>query len=508
MRKKKLAKNTIASLVYQITTIICGFILPRLILSTFGSEINGLVNSITQFLSVIAFLELGVGAVVQSSLYKPLADKDNKKISEIVASANIFFQKLALILLVYIALLFFIYPVIAKQNFDFLYTGLLIVAIGISSFAQYFFGVVDRLLLTADQKGYIQYNAQTITLVLNTFACFVMIEFGASIHIVKLVTSLIYLARPVFLHWYVNNHYQINRKIKYEKEPIEQKWNGVAQHIAAVVLDGTDNIVLTLFAGLSDVSIYSVYHLVLAGVKQLFLSMTNGFQSLIGELWAKQELDELRKTFGWTEWVLHTGTVFVFGCTGMLILPFVQVYTSGVQDANYIQPLFAVLITMAHAGHCLRLPYNIMILAAGHYKQTQHNYIIAAVMNIIISIIMVWRFGLVGVAIGTLAAMLYQTLWMAVYDSKNLLKWPLKSFIKQVSVDLLCIVLGVICTFKIELQEVNYFSWMILSIKVAFIWLIIVCIVNTIFYRDKMKKIYNKAVCFLPKILYPDGLEK
>ena len=71
MRKKKLIYNTISSLIFQVTTIVCGFILPRLILNAFGSNVNGLVNSITQFLGIISFLELGVGAVVQSALYKP-----------------------------------------------------------------------------------------------------------------------------------------------------------------------------------------------------------------------------------------------------------------------------------------------------------------------------------------------------------------------------------------------------------------------------------------------------
>ena len=77
-RKRRLFYNTISSLIFQLTTIICGFILPRLILTAFGSEVNGLVNSIIQFLGIISFLELGVGAVVQSTLYKPLAEKNYK----------------------------------------------------------------------------------------------------------------------------------------------------------------------------------------------------------------------------------------------------------------------------------------------------------------------------------------------------------------------------------------------------------------------------------------------
>ena len=69
MQSKKLIKNTYTAIIYQVATLICGFILPRLILGNFGSEVNGLVNSITQFLQVIQFLELGVGAVVRTSLY-------------------------------------------------------------------------------------------------------------------------------------------------------------------------------------------------------------------------------------------------------------------------------------------------------------------------------------------------------------------------------------------------------------------------------------------------------
>lgn len=492
MREKRLFYNTVSSLVFQLTTIICGFILPRLILNAFGSEVNGLVNSITQFLGVISFLELGVGAVVQSALYKPLAEKRQDDVSKIISSANKFFTRLGQILLIYVIALVIVYPQFAGKNFGFIYTATLIVTISISSFAQYFFGIVNRLLLTADQRGYIQYNAQTLAVVCNTAACFILIRVGCSIQIVKLTTSLIYLLQPFLIYLYVRHHYSIDRKIKYIKEPIPQKWNGIAQHVAAVILDGTDTIVLTLFATLSDVSIYSVYFLVVKGVKQLFMSMTNGITSLIGELWAKQEIKELNKTFSWTEWVIHTGTTFVFGLTAILIVPFVRVYTLGIHDANYIQPLFAALIVAANAGHCLRLPYNIIILAAGHYKQTQNNYIIAAILNIVVSVVTVKAWGLIGVAIGTLVAMGYQTVWMAVYDSRNLIKWPLRNFAKQIFVDGLTVIIGFFATRMIVMPEATYIEWVFLAVKTAIIWIVIVGVLNMVFYRDKMQSMIHK----------------
>lgn len=492
MRKLLLAKNTAASLIAQITTLICGFILPRLFLQHYGSEVNGLVNSISQFLSVIAFLELGVGAVVQSSLYKPLAEKDNQQISKVMVSANKFFQRLACILLVYVISLMIIYPFIANQNFGFIYTATLIAAISISSFAQYYFGIVNSLLLNADQRGYIQYNAQTVTIILNTIVCAIMISMDGTIQIVKLVTSLIYLARPIILQIYVNNHYTINWKIKYTQEPIKQKWNGVAQHVASVVLDGTDTIVLTVFSTLSNVSIYSVYFLVVKGVKTLFLSVTNGIQALIGELWAKQELDQLKSFFGWIEWLIHTGTTYVFSCTAALIVPFIQVYTLGIRDANYIQPTFAILLTLANAMHCLRLPYNIMVLAAGHYKQTQRNYIVAAILNIAVSVLTVKIWGLIGVTIGTLVAMTYQTIWLAIYDSRHFIYWPLKKVIRQFLVDIISSFLIISFGSHIVLKDITYFNWFFMAIKVAIVALFVAFCLNSLFYRSKMHRLMLK----------------
>lgn len=492
LRSKRLRLNTVSSLANQVITIICGIILPRLILVTYGSEANGLINSVTQFLQIVAFLELGVGAVVQSSLYKPLAQKDNIAVSNIMASSQKFFSRIAMILLVYAIALMIGYPIVVEQNFGWVYTALMIAIISISSFAQYFFGITNSLLLIADQRGYIQYTLQLATVILNTVACVILIKLGTGIHVVKLTTSLIYILRPLLLHVYVTKQYNIERHIKYEGEPIKQKWNGVAQHVAAVVLDGTDNIVLTLFSTLSNVSVYTVYHLVIYGVKNLFLSLTNGMRSLIGELWAKQELDTLKDMFGFFEWILHTGTVLVFGCTGMLIIPFISVYTAGITDVNYIQPLFALLITLAHAGHCLRLPYNLMILVGGHFKQTQSNYIIAAIMNVVVSVVLVISFGLVGVAIGTLAAMLYQTVWMAYYVSKNLIKWPFKKFIKQVAVDTLSVVLSILASYWITMSSISYASWIVMAVKVALIWIAVILTINLAFYRQYIMRPMHK----------------
>lgn len=488
--KKRLLINTITSILLQVTAVICGFILPRLILQYYGSEINGLVQSITQFLGLIAFMELGIGAVIQSSLYKPLADKDEEKTSAIITSGNKFFQRLALILLVYIGVLICIYPFISSSDFSWLFTATLIAAMGVSSFSQYYFGITDGLLLNADQRGYVQYLAQIVTIIVNTAVCFVLIKINTSIQVVKLVTSLIYLCRPLFLRIYVNKKYRINRKAKYNQEPIKQKWNGIAQHVTSVVIDSTDNVVLTTCSSLSNVSIYSAYHNVVYGIKNVFMASTNGFLSALGDCYAKNDVDKMQKVFSLMDFLIHISTACLFTCTGVLIVPFIKVYTDGITDANYIQPVFAIILVLAHASHCIRLPYNTLIKACGHYKQTQLCYIIAAIINIVLSVIMVFFLGLTGVAIGTLCAMLFQTIWMVFYNSKHLINWPFKKFLKQIVIDIL-ICGGIVgATFWIKLQSVSYFSWFLMALKVFGIAVLVTFLACLLFYRQNVKTLY------------------
>ena len=125
--------------------ILSGFILPRYILKQYGSEVNGLVSSITQFLGFISMLDLGVGAVVQSSLYGPLATKDNAKVSLIFNSAKKFFRTIAIILLLYVVILSFVYQIISTDlGFYFCIIVPLILVIG--------YEIVQTMIRIEDKK--------------------------------------------------------------------------------------------------------------------------------------------------------------------------------------------------------------------------------------------------------------------------------------------------------------------------------------------------------------------
>ena len=495
MRSRKLALNTLTAFINQITMVVCAFVLPQMILKTFGSEVNGLISSIQQFLAIISFLELGLGAVVQASLYKPLAQQDNTTISKIIASANNFFRKLGCIMLIYVFILLLIYPHIASSNFSIWYTDTLILSMCISYFAQYFFGLKNQLLVIADQKGYIHYSLNTITLIINNIVGVILIICGSDIQFVKLSTSLILLIRPLILEAYVRKNYNIDKKIKYVGEPIKQKWNGVAQHVATVVLNSTDTIVLTIFSTLSNVSIYNVYYLVVNGLNNLIISLTSGFQSLMGDMIYKNEKKLLNEFFNIFETFFHLGVTYLFSCVIILIIPFVQVYTKEVNDINYNVPVFAILISLANMIYCFRLPYNTLIKSAGHFKQTQNSAWIEMVINIVFSVIAVIKLGLIGVSIGTLVAMSYRTIYLVVYLTHNIIDRNIVYFIKHMIVNCLCLIIIYCVGTLISLKQLSWTSWIIMAIKVSFINAVICIAINIIFFKKDIldyKKILRK----------------
>lgn len=493
-RRTKLFLNSGIGLLKQLILTVCGFILPRYILVSYGSAVNGLISSMTSFLGFISLLEMGIGPVIQANLYKPLADKDHEQISKIVLSSERFFRRIGYIFIAYIAVLAVLFPTTLNTEFEAPFTISLMLIISISTFAQYFFGATNQLLLNADQKGYIQMLLQIVTVVLNTVICVILMELGCSVHIVKLASALVFVIRPFGQMVYVKKHYAINRKIKLVGEPIKQKWNGFSQHLAYVVGGHVPTFLLTAFSSMENLSVYSVYHLVTNGVGQIVLTAATGLESFFGNILAKNEKEELLKTFSVLETVVHVGVTVLFTITAILIVPFVRVYTLGVTDADYLQPVFAVILVLAYAMQCLRIPYFRIIKAAGHFKQTQNGAFISVLLNVIVSVVLVFVMGLPGVAIGTLVAMLYHTCYFVWYLRKNILCRSAWYFIQYLLLDAVIFVAAWFATAGMHMSSETYGSWVILAIKVSLVTIGVTAVVICLFQWQQVKTLAQKVL--------------
>lgn len=408
-------------MVYQIVSIICGLIAPRFILTHYGSTYNGVISSITQLLGVISILTLGIAGATRVAYYKTLSVGDKIGTSRIYKANQLYLRKVALGGIVYTLVLTVMYPVISHNDLDNKSIALLVLILGISTFAEYFFTLSNSTILTADQSGYISTIVNIVARILNTVLIVLLILNGYSIFIVYLASSIVFFLAPMIIDIIVKRKYEIDLKCEPDFTALEGRGAVAFHSIANIVHSNTDLVVLTLFTDAKVISIYTVYYLVVGKVKSLMSIFSNGMEGAFGDMWAKNQKETLKRSFTVYEYILYMFSVIVFSCVSILIVPFVNRYVNGVTDVNYLRLDFALLVTVTEALYCIRQPYLTLVQATGNYEATKMGALLEALINIIISVLLVWKIGLNGVVIGTLIANLIRTNQFAFFVSKQIL---------------------------------------------------------------------------------------
>lgn len=492
MAKKITLLNMISNIILQFTNIIAWFVIPKLILEYFGSEVNGLVSSITQFLSYITLVEGGITSVIMASLYKPLINNNTKKISSIVNTASNFYRKIGFYFIIYSLILASTFPLLFKSTFSYEYVSILVVILSMSLLIQYMFSLTYRTLLNADKRGYVVSFTQTIILLLTVVLSYISVKIFPSIHVLKLISGTLFILQPIIYKKVVNKHYCISKNAKSDESLINQRWSGFAINVAAFVHNSTDIVILTLFTNLGVVSVYSIYSLVVQGIKSFVDAISNAIIPVVGKAYASGNNDELSKVIDIYEYIIFLAVFFMFSIAGLLITPFVMIYTKNVTDANYNQLLFGILLIIAEATYVIKYPHLNLSYSANKFKDLVKPAFTEAGVNIIISIILVNRYGLIGVALGTLSSMIYRLIYQ-VYFTKKLLKFRKECiFYKKLLIFVLATVLGIVISCVIiPTTKLTIISWLINAILYSVIFGVIFFVVSILFFKDEMKYLRN-----------------
>lgn len=490
MRKFSITKlNICVSVLHQILTAVSGLIIARIILQSFGSENNGLMQSVSQILGYTVLLEGGIGGVMRAALYKPLAENDSQRITDIFMSGKRFFRKISLIFILFVFVLGCCIKPAINTDFDWLYVFVMVLILGANTYFGYYAAISHKLLLMADQKLYVIQFVQIISTAINLLICVVAINLGSGVHLVKLLTACTAMLGPIFFCFYVSKRYAIAPKSRKNTYKLPQQRDGVIHHLAYFVHRNTDVVLLSLFSSLESVSVYSVYNTVISVLEQFVGSISSGVAGKIGEHWARDEVDDLNEMIDVYE-VCNTALTFAIGVVCLImILPFVSIYTIGVTDTNYIQPFFAALLIFGSMIHCLMQPYTVTISAAGHYKETKPGAIGEVSINLLLSFILVLRYGLIGVAIGTFVAMAFRLLYSVRYLSKAIVKRPIYKFIRCILPNIALSSLFVVLFSKTgEVNAENIGMLFISAIKVSAVVFPLFAVLNFILHFKLLKK--------------------
>ncbi len=495
-RTKNATLNILFAIILQLVTFVRGLILPRIIIPAYGSDINGLVSSITQFLTYISLLEAGVGTIFRSSLYKPLADGDIDKVSGVINEQKRFYRKIGLVFVFYVIALCFIYPLIAKTKISTEYIVSFILILSISTFAEYFISLPYVSLLSADQKVRISYIVSIVYTVVNILVALFWVWLKADIRLIYLSMCVIGLLRPLFYWLYVKKHYNLSKTAAPDASALKQRWNGMVHHISYYIHTNTDSAILTIFVGTAMVSVYNVYGAIIFGMERLITSVSAGTAAGIGNVLVSGDKKTIDRTVDLFEFVQSAATTVLFTITALMIMPFIKLYTANMTDVNYIHPEFGYVLVCAEAIYCFRCIYSTISTNANKFKETQLGAILECVVNLVLSLILTLAcgMGLLGIAIGTLAGMFVRYLAEVLFLSKNVINRSVLKAFKSLLVNACIAAVSIlICHFALNYDTINSLSnWIIFAIISSFVVIAVAIPVYLIFKNSEMKTICSR----------------
>ena len=495
MEHKVISRNIISSILLQLVTIISGFVIPKVILSYFGSNVNGLISSINQFLNYIQLLEGGLSGVIMSALYRPLAEGDDAAISRVMKAAQQFFQKIAFIFVAYMLGMAFVYPLFVKTGFSYIYSLMLVIVLGSHLFVQYFFALSWKLLLNADRKVYIVSVTQIVIVILNIIAVIVCSRLFKDVLIIKIASAAIYVIQPVIYGTYVKKHYKIDPAAEPDNRALSQRWSGFGINLAYFVHTNTDVAILTLFSTLVNVSVYSVYLMVVNAMKNLVISVSSAIMPSFGKVIVSESRENANRKFELYEFGIYFITTIIFTCGLFLITPFIRVYTSNIHDANYEQYLFGYLLTLAEMAYCYRDSYVTASSAAGHFKQVTKYAVIEVVINLALSLTLVHKLGIVGVAIGTLVSMIYRGIAHVIYLRENILyRNPAIALKKMLVFGGSVVLIMALSGLLLNDHAAGYLQWFILAVEEMILCSAVTCAASFVFFRNDFMDLLRNTI--------------
>ena len=422
---KKIRNNLVVGILSQLVTALLAVIVPKMVLSAYGSEVNGLISSVTQIYTYIALLEAGVGTATVQALYKYIGN--NQKSNEVLSATNKYYHRTGFLYLLSIIVFSVVYPLVIRTDIPLITIVLVILFNGLGSVINYFFQGKYFLLLQAEGKTYIQTTLNMLTNVLKNVATILLIYCGFDVVVVQMISMFVSLIQMLFVTWYIKKYYSwINLSVKPDRKAISQSKNVLVHQVSSLVFSNTDMIVLSIFCGLKVTSVYSLYSLLLSLFSKLLTSFTNSVVFSLGQAFFTDKKRFIR-IYDVCEWFYITIVFATYTVANYFITPFLKIYTSGVTDIDYIDKYLPLLFISTSLLAGVRSAASQAINVAGHFQRTQYRSIAESVINITVSLVMVQFLGIYGVLIGTIAALMYRSNDMILYTSKHILNrsaWP------------------------------------------------------------------------------------
>lgn len=487
-KAKKGIKNTIISLLCEGIILLLGLLVPRIIIISYGSDVNGLLSSTTQLLSYLTLFETGMSAVMNNTLYKAFSCDDKNQISYIYSSGRKYFRKIGINygLALLVSAIFF--TIFIKTNLSKGIVFSVVLLSGINSLITFYFLTSIICVISSDGNYYFVAWMNLLTKVLSYGVTIIAALLTFNIVLIKLLGVVVTIIIILSYRLYFRSKYKWIEKVKNPSiEIFKQRKYFVVHQIASLLFSATDITLLSLIADLTIVSIYTVYNYVVAAIQTVMESITSSFIFALGQAYS-EDISKYKKIHDTFKLFYIQLYFMLITIAYVLYIPFVKIYTRGA-DVEYADPIIALLFCIISLLNSCRRIDNKLAEISWYVKQTMSHTIIEALLNLSVSLILVFPLKIYGVLIGTITAILFRVVIGPYYSEKKILKRKIIHGYKHALVNWFIFAGFAFIKRYVLIDMVNYFDLIICGLLCAIIICPTYLLINGLFFKNEYKYI-------------------
>lgn len=496
-RSIKSVRNIITANATKLLSFVLAFVSRTVFIRVFGAEMLGLNGLFANVLSILSLADLGFSTAMTYSYYKPIAENDKKKI----AALNHFYKKLYCIIAVAIAvvglaLIPFLKLIINLENeVDNLYIYYLITLA--NTVVSYLF-VYKTTVLGAYQETYIVTKYSMIMSTISTVTQIILM--------LLFKNYIVYLSVAVFFT-FINNVYVshvADKRYPFIKEPgeLDKKEKKTIfsnlksiflYKLSSVLMNSTDNIIISKIVGTVVVGYYSNYLTVINFINSFISSLFYSLTASIGNLMVQECEEKQYRIFKDVQVISAWSCMVVSSCVYVLINRFIALW---IGDEFVMNNLTVIAIAINFFLSCLLYPIWIFREAAGIYLKTKYIMVVCALLNIVLSIIMGKFLGVAGILFASAISKLLTYIWYEpIILFKNFFKKsPAKFFASAIAISVLTVTVSVLLSYIDSKIAISGIGGFILSAIACFaasniIYILVYC--RNEYFIDVSKRIVN-----------------
>lgn len=484
-RTYKSLKNATVSLSFYFVNLIVQFFSRKVFLEYLGTEILGLNSTASNLLQFLNLAELGVTTAVAFCLYKPLYDKDETAINEIISLQGKIYRRIACMIIVgSICTMFFFPRIFSKMELPMWYAyasfGVLLYGSLLGYFVNY-----KQVVLSASQQEYkIHYSFKTVNIIKTIFQIGAVSYFAYG-YIWWLLLEVVFSSIAAYsLHVMTMRNFPNIRSVKSSFKELHSKYPILAKKIGQLffhkiggfALTQSSPLIIYAYANLSLVALYGNYLLITQGVNMMSRAIFNSVNAGIGNLISEGNQNKIRQLFDELFSIRFLLVTTLCVCVYILTPSFISLW---IGKEYLLEKTTLFLMVLMLYIQLFRLAVESFSYAFGLYSDIWAP-IIEAILNIGLSIWGGYLYGLNGILTGAIISqIIIVVLWKPYYlFHKKMQGYGIK-YIKLYlnHVVLFLIILFVLSImikiFNISLYCLNWSSFIVLTLIIFCLFFIL-----------------------------------